>query len=160
MTLKTSGEQQQSMSRWVNRAWITFVVLYLLATIATFFSASFLFQGLLRNPLFWVLLVLLLASVLYIPVAVKGAKYAQGFAASSVTIASLMGLVALSLFPRLVPSSLNLAYSLTIYNASSTPRTLITMLVIALIGMPLVIAYTIFIYWVFRGKATLIKESY
>ena len=160
MTMKTSGEQQESMSRWVNRAWITFVVLFLLATIATFFSASFLFQGLLRNPLFWVLLVLLLASVLYIPVAVKGAKYAQGFAASSVTIASLMGLVAQSLFPRLVPSSVNLAYSLTIYNASSTPRTLITMLVIALIGMPLVIAYTIFIYWVFRGKITLIKESY
>ena len=75
-------------------------------------------------------------------------------------IAVMIGLVALSLFPRLVPSSIDLANSLTIYNASSTERTLFTMLIIALIGMPLVIAYTIFIYRVFKGKVVITGESY
>ena len=51
-------------------------------------------------------------------------------------------------------------YSLTIYNASSSPKTLGIMLVIALIGMPAVIAYTSSIYWIFRGKVKLDEHSY
>ena len=72
----------------------------------------------------------------------------------------MMGLMGLSLWPRMVPSSINLASSLTIYNASSTPRTLGTMLVIALIGMPLVVAYTVYIYRVFKGKVMTTEEGY
>jgi cytochrome d ubiquinol oxidase subunit II len=72
----------------------------------------------------------------------------------------MIGLSALGLFPRLVPSLGDLKYSLTAYNASSSETTLTTMLVIALIGMPLVIAYTIFIYRAFRGKVTITPDSY
>ncbi|KPK92822.1 cytochrome D oxidase subunit I, partial [bacterium SM23_31] len=72
----------------------------------------------------------------------------------------LFGLAAVSLFPRLIPSSINLAYSLTIYNASSTGRTLTVMLVIAIIGMPLVIGYTVYIYRVFKGKVVITDSSY
>lgn len=61
---------------------------------------------------------------------------------------------------RLVPSITDLAHSLTIYNAASTPRTQMVMLIIALIGMPLVIGYTDFIYWVFKGKVELSEEDY
>jgi cytochrome bd ubiquinol oxidase subunit II len=160
MTMKTDGEQRQWISRWVNGSWIAFVALYLAASVATFFSASYLFQGLLKSPVFWVLFVLLIAAMLYIPVAVKTGKYFAGFLASSAVIASMIGLAALSLFPRLVPSSIDLGYSLTVYNASSTHRTLATMLVIALVGMPIVLAYTILIYRVFKGKVLLGKESY
>jgi cytochrome bd ubiquinol oxidase subunit II len=160
MTVKTEGEQRKVMTRWVNGAWIGFVVLYFAVSVATFFSASFLFQGLLKSPLFWVLLIVVLASMLYIPVAVKTGKYFAGLLASSATIAAMFGLAALSLFPRLVPSSIDLGYSLTVYNASSTHRTLATMLVIALVGMPIVLAYTILIYRVFKGKVLLTKESY
>jgi cytochrome d ubiquinol oxidase subunit II len=72
----------------------------------------------------------------------------------------VIGLTAVSLFPRMVPSSIDLANSLTAYNASSTPRTLTVMLVIALIGMPLVIAYTAWIYKTFEGKVVITEESY
>lgn len=160
MTVKTEGEQRVRMARWVNGAWAAFVVLYLLASIATFFSANYLFQGVLKSPIFWVLFILLLVAMLYIPVAVKSGKYAVGLLASSATIACMIGVAALSLFPRLVPSSIDLDYSLTVYNASSTHRTLATMLVIALIGMPIVLAYTILIYRVFKGKVLVTKESY
>jgi cytochrome d ubiquinol oxidase subunit II len=160
MTMKTDGEQRAWMLKWINPSWIAFVVLYFLATVATFFEAGFLFTGLLKNPLFWVLILALFGSVLYIPVAIKAGRYFKGFLSSSVAIASIIGLAAVSLFPRLVPSSIDLAYSLTVYNASSTPRTLSTMLVIALIGMPFVVGYTIFIYRAFKGKVVLTKESY
>ena len=57
-------------------------------------------------------------------------------------------------------SSLGPANNLTIYNAASSPTTLGIMLIIALLGMPFVISYTIVIYWIFRGKVQLGKFSY
>ncbi len=160
MTLKSDGELQERMSGWASKAWIAFIILYILATIWSALSSPYLFDGVLGNPLFWILFLLLLASVIHVPVALKGKKYFHAFLSSSAIILSVIGLAAVSMFPRLVPSSIDLAYSLTIYNASSTPRTLMTMLVIALIGMPIVIGYTIYIYRVFKGKPIITEESY
>ncbi len=160
MTLKTDGELQERMKKWATGAWIGFVVLFLLIVTATIFVSSFLLEGLLGNPLFWILFLLLLTAIIYIPVATKAAKYFQAFIASSMAIACTLGLSAVALFPRLVPSFTDLDYSLTIYNASSTPRTLMVMLIIALIGMPIVIGYTAYIYYIFKGKVILSEESY
>ena len=63
-------------------------------------------------------------------------------------------------FPKLGFSLPNPENSLTIYNAASSPRTLGIMLVIACIGVPAVMAYTVCIYWIFRGKVKLDRMSY
>jgi len=160
LAVKTEGEMQQRMARWASGVWVVFVILYLAAFAATFFAAPFLFEGALGKPLFWAFLVLLLAAAVNVPIANQAGKYLRSFLASSVTIASMMGLAAVCLFPRMVPSSLDLANSLTVYNASSTPRTLTVMLVIALIGMPIVIAYTAYVYKVFAGKVAVEEEGY
>ena len=160
MTLKTDGELRDRMSRWASGAWITFVVLYLLITMYTMFEAFYLMDGILSKPLYWVFLLALLGSVVYLSVALKGQKYFKAFLSSSTIIASAIGIAAVSMFPVLVPSSIDAAFSLTAYNASSTPRTLQTMLVIALIGMPIVIFYTIIVYRVFKGKPVITDESY
>ncbi len=160
MTMKSDGSQREKMVNWANRTWIIFLILYVIATFLTFFEGAYLFQGVLSNVLFWILFVVLLLSIIFIPISLKGEKFGRTFFLSSLMIAAMIGLAALSLFPRLVPSSIDLAYSLTIYNASSTPRTLLTMLIIALIGMPIVIGYSIFVYRVFKGKVVLTKESY
>jgi cytochrome d ubiquinol oxidase subunit II len=52
------------------------------------------------------------------------------------------------------------ANSLSIHNAASSRKTLGIMLSIALIGLPVVLAYTVSIYWIFRGKVKLDKMSY
>jgi cytochrome d ubiquinol oxidase subunit II len=160
MTMKSSGNQLERMKNIAPRLWITYVAVYVVVTLYSFFEAGFLFQSILSNPLFWVLFILMLAAIIYIPVALKSEKFGRAFFASSFTIACMMGLMAVSLFPRLVPSLTDLSYSLTIYNASSTDRTLFTMLVIALIGMPFVIGYTIFIYRAFKGKVQIGEGSY
>ena len=160
LLLKTEGSHKERIKGMINKLWITFVVLYFIATVFSFFEASYLFSTILKSPIFWVLLILLFASIISIPVLVKAGKNGYAFLGSSLTIASMILLSALSLFPKLVPSSINPEFSLTIYNASSTQRTLETMLIIALIGMPLVIGYTIFVYRVFKGKTEITKESY
>ena len=160
MTLKTDGELRDRMTRWASGAWVAFVVIYLLATMYTMFEAPHLMAGILSKHLFWVFLLALLASAAYMPVALKAQNYFRAFLSSSVSIASAIGIAAVSMYPSLAPSSIDAAYSLTAYNACSTPRTLTTMLVIALVGMPIVILYTIYIYRVFKGKTVITEESY
>ncbi len=71
-----------------------------------------------------------------------------------------MVLFGIGIFPNLVWSNPNPGYSLSIYNAASSPKTLTNMLIIAIIGMPIVLAYTISIYYIFRGKVRLDASSY
>jgi cytochrome d ubiquinol oxidase subunit II len=70
-----------------------------------------------------------------------------------------MALVGAGMYPNLVRGT-DPHMSLSIYNAASSLGTLRTMLIIAGIGIPLVLAYTISIYWIFRGKVKLDSMSY
>jgi cytochrome bd ubiquinol oxidase subunit II len=105
-------------------------------------------------------LVLLLPGLIYQPIALKAGRYLAAFLASSLSVITMVALAAVCLFPRLVPSATHLSFSLDIYNAASTPRTLQVMLIIALVGMPIVLIYTACIYWVFRGKTVITETSY
>lgn len=160
MAIKSEGVQRERMKKLTPKLWIAYVAIYFLVTLYSFFEANHLFASVLSNLLFWITFILLFAGILYIPVAANGNKFGRAFIASSITIAAMIGLMGISIFPMLVPSSTDMANSLTIYNASSTQYTLQVMLIIALIGMPLVIGYTIFIYRAFKGKVELTEESY
>ena len=59
-----------------------------------------------------------------------------------------------ALYPRVMPSSINTAFDLTITNASSTEYTLKTMTVVAVIMTPLVLIYQGWTYWVFRKRVS------
>jgi cytochrome d ubiquinol oxidase subunit II len=152
LQLKTEGDLADRLGRWIPKLWATFVVLYVAATFASVLAAPTLFDGLLAKPTFWVFTVLLFGAIAGVPVAHRKGRRFLAFLASSVTIVSMIGVAATSMFPVLVPSITDPTASLTIYNASSSQRTLSAMLVIALIGMPIVLGYTVFVYRIFRGK--------
>ncbi len=160
LTLKTGGALQDRMAVLAGRLWVAFVVMFVLASAATFGAAPWIFREAGPAPLTWVCFLLLIGAEYALPVSLKERRFGRAFLASSVSIAAQIGLAAVALFPRLVPARPDLARSLTIYNAASTPRTLTTMLVIALIGMPFVVAYTAVIYRVFKGKTVLDEHSY
>jgi cytochrome d ubiquinol oxidase subunit II len=160
MTFKVNGEHRERMRRWTLWAFRAFIVLYAVATAYTLVVASYLFDGILGNPLFWLFLVLFLIAVVAVPAGLRAGRERLAFAGTAGIVVTMTALAAIGLYPRLLPSGTDLAYSLTIYNASSSPRTLWVMLVIALLGMPLVIGYTVFVYRVFRGKVVLSDESY
>jgi cytochrome bd ubiquinol oxidase subunit II len=160
MAMKSEGELRQRMRAWASRAWIAWVALYVAATVGAFFFAPFLFEGVLKNPLTWAFFALTLASLVYLPIGAGQDRPLRAFIASSLAILAMNGLAAVSLFPRLVPALGDLSRSLTIMNASSTERALMTMLVIALIGVPLVLVYTVFIYSRFKGKVEIDEDSY
>jgi cytochrome d ubiquinol oxidase subunit II len=76
------------------------------------------------------------------------------FVATGVTIVTATLMLFMDLYPRVMPSRTNPSYSLDVYNASSTPTTLRVMTVVALIFLPLVLAYQAWSYWVFRKRVT------
>jgi len=90
----------------------------------------------------------LLASVLFNWIDRDG----RAFAAGAVTIVFAVLTLWLALFPYVMPSSTDLAYSLTITNASSTEMTLQIMSWAALVFLPLVLLYQGWTYWVFRKR--------
>jgi cytochrome d ubiquinol oxidase subunit II len=74
------------------------------------------------------------------------------FVMTTLTIVFTTATLFVSLFPRVMVSSLDPEWSLTIYNASSTPYTLKVMTIVALVFVPIVLAYQAWTYWVFRHR--------
>ena len=72
----------------------------------------------------------------------------------------MMALFGAAMFPNLLYSMPNPENSLTLVNGSSTRGSLVVMTYIAILGVPLVLAYSAAIYWVFRGKVQLNEHSY
>jgi cytochrome d ubiquinol oxidase subunit II len=105
-------------------------------------------------------LALLLGGLAGLPLTLHAGRGGWAFLLSSAAICAHLGLVGLSLYPALVPAAVDGGVALTIAGASSSERTLTTMLIIAAVGMPLVLAYTAFIYRTFRGKVVLDEHSY
>jgi cytochrome d ubiquinol oxidase subunit II len=73
---------------------------------------------------------------------------------SSVAIFGIIASVGLSMFPFLLPSSLNPNASLTVWDASSSQMTLFIMLLVTLLFMPIILLYTAWVYRVMRGPVT------
>jgi cytochrome d ubiquinol oxidase subunit II len=158
--LKTEGDLQARIHGWVWRTFGVFLVLYILATIYTLASLPQAIHNFRTVPWAWVVVVLNVLAVANIPRAIFLGRPRYAFVSSACTIAAFTFLFGVALFPNLMVSTLNPAWSLTVYNAASSEKTLSIMRTIALLGMPFVLAYTTVVYWVFRGKVRLGKLSY
>ncbi|GHD78946.1 cytochrome c oxidase assembly protein [Streptomyces mirabilis] len=97
------------------------------------------------------LIVAVVALVAAIAVAQTG-REGWAFALSGLTIVAAVAMLFLTLFPNVMPSSLNADWSLTVSNASSSPYTLRIMTWCAGIATPMVLLYQSWTYWVFRKR--------
>ncbi len=158
--LKTEGDLQQRLYRWLWRGFGFFLVIYLFTTIYTIAEVPLATRHFHEEPWIWLVVALNILAVANIPRAIYTHRPLYAFVSSSATIAALTFFFGVALFPDLVHSSLNPAWSLTVYNAASSQKTLAIMRTIAFIGVPFVLAYTMAIFWVFRGKVKLGHFSY
>lgn len=159
LVLKTEGEVQEMVKGWVNNTIIGFVVCYATTTMATLIYRPEMATLIKAHPVLFVLPVATMLAIANVPRAIHHGRFGWAFLSSSATVFGLFALVGVGMFPALVRAS-DPARSLTIYNAASSAATLKVMLIIALIGIPLVLAYTVSVYWIFRGKVKLDSMSY
>jgi len=147
--LKTSGDMSRRAAALSKRLAIVFLVLLAL----TFTAAAVWYADSLKNLPAWGFSLLVFGVAILIIVNSAKKRFGFLFMLSSLLFAGLWAIAASVHYPNLV-KSLGPGVSLTIYNASSSLLTLKVMLIIALIGMPLVIGYTLFAYRVFKGKVS------
>ena len=84
----------------------------------------------------------------------KTGREGWAFTGTAVAIAAAVATLFRAMYPNVMPSTIDPAYSLTVQNASSTPYTLQIMTWLAAFALPVVIAYQAWTYWVFRKRLT------
>jgi cytochrome d ubiquinol oxidase subunit II len=158
--MKTEGDLHDKLRGWINNCIIFFVICYATTTMATLLYVPHMAARVRANPWLFSIALLNMLAIANIPREIHHGRDWRAFLSSCVTMISLMTLFGLEMYPNLIFSWPDPANSLTIQNAASSHKTLGIMLTIALIGVPLVLAYTVSIYWIFRGKVKLDKMSY
>ncbi len=149
LSLKTKGELVERAHKAASRLWAPTVVLVFAAIIAGYFATDMFSH---RGAILWLFALAAGAALLAAGWFIRARRHGWAFVMSSLTITLTCFTVALGLYPRVMVSSLNDKWSLTIYNASSSHYTLQVMSVVALIFVPLVLLYQGWSYWVFRQR--------
>ena len=160
IALKTEGELQKRTDRWIRNAIIFFVICYGVTTLATLLYVPNMSANIRDFPALFLLPLANILVVANIPREIYHKRHFRAFLSSCVAVVLLLALFGSEMYPNLILSKPLTENSLTIYNAASSAKTLEIMLIIAALGMPMVLAYTTSVYWIFRGKVKLDKTSY
>ena len=149
--MKTLGSLSAHAVVFAKKSWYALVLVAVLFLINTAFQTK-LYANYFAHPLWFAVPLLAVASLPAVRLFLVRNQYFNAFLSSCVTIVMITLTGVIGLYPNLIPSSLDPAYSLNIFNSSSSVYTLKIMTVVALLFMPVVIAYQIWVYRVFRGK--------
>lgn len=160
LLMKTDGRLFAKLTILLKRGIIFFTVMFSIVSVYTLIYVPRLSDNIKNEPLLFALPLIMFLSIANIPRLANKHKYRLAFLFSSITISLMMLLVAIELYPVLLFSTLNPNFSLTIYNAASSEKSLGIMLIFAAIGVPLVVAYTAFVYKTFSGKVKMDETSY
>jgi cytochrome d ubiquinol oxidase subunit II len=153
LSIKSEGDLQKRAEGLSHKLWWVLLVVAVVFLVASKFATG-LYDNYFAHPLLFVVILLTVAALLGTKLFLMKGAFWKAWSSSAVTIigATFFGVV--GLYPNMFPSSLNPGYSLTAHNASSSPLTLKIMLIVALIFVPIVLAYQIWTYHLFKGKIT------
>jgi len=160
VVMKTEGELQKKIQGWINNTIIFFIICYAITTMATLLYIPHMAVNIRANPWLFVVPLLNMLAIANIPREIHHRRYFRAFLSSCASLAAMLMLFGINMYPNLILSNPIAENSLTIYNAASSQNTLEIMGIIALIGMPVVLGYTTAVYWIFRGKVKLDAHSY
>ena len=153
LSLKTVGELSSRSLALANKIWPALLVVAAVFLAFTY-PATKLYDNYLKAPLLLIIPLTAVASLLLIKLFAAKGDNGKAFICSCLTIVFVVFTGVAGLFPNLLPSNIDPASNLTIYNSSSSLITLKLMTVVALIVVPTVIAYKIWVYRIFRAPVT------
>ncbi len=153
LTLKVGDPVMNRAKSSAKKLWIVALALVVLFVIYAFFGTGMYRSGTAYPPTL-VAAVTLILSGLFLN---KG-RNGWAFAMTAVTIIFITFTAFAGLYPNVLPSTVDAAYNLTIYNASASQYTLKIMTIVALIFTPLVLIYQGWTYYIFRQRLTLDHE--
>jgi cytochrome bd ubiquinol oxidase subunit II len=157
LTVRSEGEFQDRSSRMAGNLWPVLLVVAVIFLSASWFMTP-LYDNYMAHPILFLEILVTVAALLGIKPLLKKKAYFQAWMSSSLTIVGATFFGVIGLYPNLFPSSIDSAFSLTAHNASSSPLTLKIMLIVVLIFIPVVIAYQVWTYSLF--KDTVMEEDF
>lgn len=160
LVMKTEGRLYAKTAVLLKRAINLFFIAFAGLTVYTLLAFSHLTKIFIDHPLLGIIPLAAMTSIVFIPFLARKQYYRNAFICSSASIALLLLVVAIQLYPVLLTSTLSPDYNITIYTAASSVKSLKIMLLFAAIGTPLVLLYTVFVYRTFRGKVKMDETSY
>jgi cytochrome bd ubiquinol oxidase subunit II len=161
LLMKTEGELHDHLRPRATGSIIFFIIMYALTTMATMIFMPHMIEAFRQRPGFFIVAIINLLAVANIPREIQQGRDGRAFISSCVNIVCLLGLYAIGTYPNVI-RAINQpdVLSLTVFNSSSSELTLKVLFLIAFIGIPLVLSYTIAIYYIFRGKVKIDPYSY
>ncbi|MEI6846765.1 MAG: cytochrome d ubiquinol oxidase subunit II [Chlorobiaceae bacterium] len=155
LSLKTTGILQETAMNFAKKLWTPAMLFYMIFTVYTITETDLYHSIEISRLLIPLISILALASVIFML-----SKNASGWAFTMTTITIAFSTITIfkSLYPRVLVSSLNPLWSLTIYNTSSSSYTLGILTIVAMIFIPLIIIYQGWSYWIFHQRITMDSE--
>lgn len=161
LVMKTEGKLHDKLRGYIKPAIIFFILTYAITTFVTLIYYPHMVAAIKERPMIFIIAIINMFAIANIPREIYRGKDWLAFISSCVNMICLLALYGIGTYPNVVRAINNPEeLSLTIYNSSASFATLKLLLIIAVIGMPLVISYTIVIYTVFHGKVKLDSTSY
>lgn len=160
LLLKTEGRLHARLTFLLKKGMIFFILSFVATSVYTLLYLPGVIDKFKEYPVFFIIAVLAFLAVANVPRLVSKKKYANALVFSSLTMAFLLMLVAFQLYPVLLPSTIDPNFSVTIYNAASSQKSLGIMLTMVVVGAPLLAGYLFFLYKTFNGKVKLDDTSY
>jgi len=151
LAIKSEGRLHEKAVRVGKRVWSVLLLVAVIFLGATKWATP-LYDNYLAYPALFLLLLITVAALLAGRTYLAQRKLWKAWFSSALTIIGVTFFGIAGLYPKMFPSSLDPAYHLTAHNASSSPLTLGIMLGVALVFVPIVLAYQIWAYGLFRGK--------
>lgn len=160
LVMKTEKRLYTKLSIMVSDTSRFFVVCYILQTMVTLVYFPNMAATFKAHPTLFAVPLITVLIIINTRILLEKGKYMLAFMSSAFTMASLLVTVAMNLFPKIIHSTINPAYSITIYNGASSEKSLTIILLFAIVGVPIVATYTFFVFWTFKGKVKLDESSY
>ena len=161
--MKTEEALHARLRSWVNNCIIIIffiiIICYATTTMATLIYYPRMVRQFTETPLLFFVAWVNMLAIANIHREISKGKEFRAFLSSCAAISALLLLFGIGIFPNLVYSNPHPEHSLTVYNAASSQKSLTIMFTIACLCMPVDLAYTLCIYWVFRGKVKLDEMS-
>ena len=160
LLLKTEGRLFAKLRLLLKKAMVFFMVSFAVTTLYTLLYIPHLSDSFQNNPSLFVVPLATFLCIANVPRLANKKRYKWAFFFSALTISLLLVLVAIELYPILLFSTYDAQYSLDVYHAAASTKSLKIMLTMVAIGGPLVLGYTYFVYRTFKGKVKLDETSY
>lgn len=151
LTLKTDGEIRNRAAKLAKKAALA-VLGALVVFVALSWMMTDIFQVRLIPELILVVIIVAAYGLSYLFISKK--REGLAFMMSGIGLACTVSAIFVGLFPRVMISSINKAFDLTVYNASDGHYSLKIMTIVAVTILPFVLGYTIWSYYIFRKRVT------